>query len=275
MVLKDGAVMSKSKGNVVDPDTMIQKYGADALRLYVMFVAPPEKEVEWTDSGLEGSFRFLWRVWRIVDHWKETIGGEGIEGPDACESLNASERALRRKTHETIRRVTVDIEERQNLNTAISAMMELVNELYAFSEKTVTGGPGRASADEDVEHAGETERTETICVVREAVEALVRMLSPFAPHTCEEMWEMLAMEGGLVKASWPVFNAEVAKAEEIVVPVQVNGKVRSRLTVAAEADEAELERLALADPAIRTYTSGKTVKKVVVARGRLVSVVVQ
>ena len=275
MVLKDGAVMSKSKGNVVDPDTMIQKYGADALRLYVMFVAPPEKEVEWTDAGLEGSFRFLWRVWRIVDHWKETIGGEGIEGPDACESLNASERALRRKTHETIRRVTVDIEERQNLNTAISAMMELVNELYAFSDKTVTGGPGRASADEDVEHAGETERTETICVVREAVEALVRMLSPFAPHTCEEMWEMLAMEEGLVKASWPVFNAEVAKAEEIVVPVQVNGKVRSRLTVAAEADEAELERLALADPAIRTYTSGKTVKKVVVARGRLVSVVVQ
>ena len=275
MVLKDGAVMSKSKGNVVDPDTMIEKYGADALRLYVMFVAPPEKEVEWTDAGLEGSFRFLWRVWRIVDHWNETIGGEGIQSPDACESLGPAERALRRKTHDTIRRVTVDIEERQNLNTAISAMMELVNELYAFSEKTVTGGPGRARAEEDVEHAGEIERTETICVVREVVEALIRMLSPFAPHTCEEMWELLGMEGDLVRASWPAFNAEVAKADEIVVPVQVNGKVRSRLTVAAEADEAELERLALADPAVQSYTTGKTVKKVVVAKGRLVSVVVQ
>jgi leucyl-tRNA synthetase len=230
--------------------------------------------VEWTDAGLEGSFRFLARVWRIVDHWNETIGGEGIESPDACESLSAEERALRRKTHDTIRRVTVDIEQRQQLNTAISAMMELVNDLYAFSERTVTGGPGRARAEEDVAHAGETERTEVICVVREAVEALIRMLSPFAPHTCEEMWERLGFKDGLAAAAWPAFNPEVAKAEEIVVPVQVNGKVRSRLTVAADASDAELERLALADPAIRTYTAGKTVKKVVVARGRLVSVVV-
>ena len=276
MVLKNGEVMSKSKGNVVDPDTMLQKYGADALRVYVMFVAPPEKEVEWTDSGLEGSFRFLARVWRIVDHWSETIGGEGIESPDSCgDTLTAAERALRRKTHETIRRVTGDIEGRQQLNTAISALMELVNELYAFSEKTITGGPGRARADEDVEHAGETERTETICVVREAVDALVRMLSPFAPHTCEELWEQLGNSDGLAAASWPAFDADVAKADEIVVPVQVNGKVRGRLTVAAEASEADLERLALADPAVRAYTSGRTVKKVVVAKGRLVSVVVQ
>ena len=274
MVLKDGAVMSKSKGNVVDPDTMIRKYGADALRLYVMFVAPPEKEVEWSDAGLEGSFRFLARVWRIVDHWSDTVGGEGVGSPDDCEGLNADEKALRRKTHDTIRRVTVDIEARQQLNTAVSAMMELVNELYAFTEKTVTGPPGRRG-DEDVEHVGEAERVQTICVVRESVEALVRMLSPFAPHTCEELWESLGVEGGLAAASWPVFDPAVAKADEIVVPVQVNGKVRSRLTVAAEASESELERLALADPAIRSYTSGKTVKKVVVARGRLVSVVVQ
>jgi leucyl-tRNA synthetase len=276
MVLKDGAVMSKSKGNVVDPDTMLQKYGADALRLYVMFVAPPEKEIEWTDSGLEGSFRFLARVWRLVDHWCETIAGEGIDDPESCaESLNAAERALRRKTHDTIRRVTIDIEQRQQLNTAVSALMELVNDLYAFSEHTVTGPPGRARPDEDVAHAGETERTEAICVVREAVAALVRMLAPFAPHTAEELWERLDIEGGLSAAEWPAFNADVAKAEEIVVPVQVNGKVRSRLTVAAEASEAELERLALADPAVQSYTNGKTVKKVVVAKGRLVSVVVQ
>ena len=273
MVLKDGAVMSKSKGNVVDPDTMLQKYGADALRLYVMFVAPPEKEVEWTDAGLEGSFRFLARVWRLVDHWSETVGGEGIDSPDACERLNPAERSLRRKTHETIRRVTVDIEQRQSLNTAVSAMMELVNELYAFSEQTLTGAPGRR-ADDDVEHVGEPERRETICVVREAVEALARMLAPFAPHTGEEMWEMLGHETGLNAAAWPAYSAEVAKADEIVVPVQVNGKVRSRLTVPAEASEAELEQMALADPVVKTHTVGKTVRKVVVAKGRLVSIVV-
>ena len=274
MVLKGGAVMSKSKGNVVDPDTMLQKYGADALRLYVMFVAPPEKEVEWNDAGLEGSFRFLARVWRLVDHWCETVGGEGVGSPDDCRELNPAERAVRRKAHDTIRRVTADIEERQQLNTAVSAMMELVNDLYAFSEQTVTGAPGRR-ADEDVDRAGVIERREAICVVREALEALVRMLSPFAPHTAEEIWERLGHAQPIAEAAWPAFNPEVAKAEEIVVPVQVNGKVRSRLTVPAEVSERELERLALADPAIQSYTSGKTVKKVVVARGRLVSLVVQ
>ena len=282
MVLKDGAVMSKSKGNVVDPDSMLEKFGADALRLYVMFVAPPEKEVEWTDSGLEGSFRFLARVWRLVDHWNETIAGEGIDSPDGCETLNAAERALRRKAHDTIRRITVDIEQRQQMNTAVSAMMELVNELYVFSEKTLTGGPGRRG-DEDVEHAGDAERRETICVMREAVEVLVCVLAPFAPHTAEELWEMLGHESGLSGyaadgrplAPWPVFKADVAKADEIIVPVQVYGKVRGRLAVPADTSEQELERLALADPAVQAHIAGKTVKKVVVAKGRLVSVVVQ
>ena len=273
MVLKDGAVMSKSKGNVVDPDAMMQKYGADALRLYVMFVAPPEKEVEWTDTGIEGRWRFLARVWRLVDHWNETVGGDGIAGPQQG-SLNAAEKSLRRKTHDTIRRVTADIEQRQQLNTAVSAMMELVNELYAFSEQTVTGGPGHRG-DEDVEHAGDMERAETIAVVREALEALVLMLAPFAPHTAEELWCMLGYQDGLSAASWPVFDAEVAKADEITVPVQVNGKVRSRLTVPAATPESELERLALADPAVQAHISGKTVQKVVVAKGRLVSIVVK
>src|SRR5687767_5716631 len=274
MVLKDGAVMSKSKGNVVDPDAMMQKYGADALRLYVMFVAPPEKEIEWTDAGLEGSFRFLARVWRMLDHWCETIGGEGIDDASTCESLNGEERALRRKTHDTIRRVTADIEERQQLNTAVSAMMELVNELYAFSEGTATGAPGRR-ADDDVARVGVAERRETICVVREATEALVRLLSPFAPHTAEEMWERLGHETPLGAASWPAYDPAVARAEEIVVPVQVNGKVRSRLTVAADTSEQELERLALADPAVQAHIKDKTVTKVVVAKGRLVSLVVR
>jgi len=272
MVLKDGAVMSKSKGNVVDPDTMLQKSGADALRMYVMFVAPPEKEIEWNDAGLDGSYRFLARVWRIVDNWNETIAGSGIATP-VHESLNQPEKALRRKTHETIRRVTADVEQRQQLNTAVSALMELVNELYSFSEHTVTGSPAHRS-DEDVEHPGQVERKETVMVVREAIGALVRMLAPFAPHTAEELWEMLGHEGGLAAASWPAFDAEVAKADEITVPVQVNGKVRGRLTVPANASEQELEALALADPAVKTHIAGKTVKKVVVAKGRLVSIVV-
>jgi leucyl-tRNA synthetase len=169
--------------------------------------------------------------------------------------LTPQERGIRRKTHDTIRRVTVDIEQRQQLNTAVSAMMELVNDLYTF------GDPKGA-------------RPEAVAVVSEAIHALVRMLSPFAPHTCEELWEMLGHRDGLTKAAWPEFDAKVAKAEEIVVPVQVNGKVRSRLTVPAEASETELERMALADPAVIAHLAGKQVKKVVVAKGRLVSLVV-
>jgi leucyl-tRNA synthetase len=266
MVLKDGAVMSKSKGNVVDPDTMLQKFGADALRLYVMFVAPPEKEVEWTDAGLEGSFRFLARLWRMVDHWVPVVAHRQV--PPGAATLSAAERALRRKTHDTIRRVTADIEQRQQLNTAVSALMELVNELYAFSDQSATGSPARHAA------AGQGERPETVAVVGEAVDALVRMVAPFAPHTGEELWEMLGHAGGLAAASWPAYEAEVARAEEIVIPVQVNGKVRSRITVPADASEQDLEATALKDPAIQALVQGKTVKKVVVAKGRLVSIVV-
>jgi leucyl-tRNA synthetase len=239
-----------------------------------MFVAPPEKEIEWTDAGLEGSWRFLARVWRMVDHWCDTISGEGMGDAGEARTLNGQERALRRRTHETIRRVTADIEERQQLNTAVSAMMELVNELYAFSEQTVTGGPTRR-VDEDVARAGVVERAEAIRVVREAIEALVRMLSPFAPHTAEEMWERLGHPATLTAAAWPEFDAAVAQAEEIVVPIQVNGKVRGRLTVPAGTPEEELKRLALADAAVAPHLSGKTVKKVVVPNGRLVSIVVQ
>src|SRR5690606_3025277 len=149
MVLKSGQVMSKSKGNVVDPDDMMSKYGADALRLYIMFVAPPEKEIEWTDAGLEGSWRFLSRVWRLVDQLSETIGGDGIPGPSSQE-LNDDERALRRKTHETIRRVTQDLDPRVHLNTAVSGLMELVNELYAFCAKSRCLVVGRADEETSV-----------------------------------------------------------------------------------------------------------------------------
>jgi leucyl-tRNA synthetase len=268
MVLKNGAVMSKSKGNVVDPDDMLQKYGADALRLYVMFVAPPEKEVEWSDSGLEGSFRFLVRVWRLVDHWAETIGGQGM--PACGDDCNDVERALRRKTHDTIRRVTVDIEERMHLNTAVSSLMELVNELYAFSETTPHGAPSRGEPP-----AGAIERTQTIAVLREAVDALILMIAPFAPHMAEELWQMIGCADGLSKAKWPDFDAEIAKAQQIVVPVQINGKVRARLTVPAGLTDEQLQELALKDPGVRAHTDGKTIRKVVVGKGPLVSVVVQ
>jgi leucyl-tRNA synthetase len=268
MVLKNGDVMSKSKGNVVDPDDMRQKYGADALRLYVMFVAPPEKEIEWSDSGLEGSFRFLVRVWRIVDHWAETIGGEGIPacGPECTES----ERALRRKTHDTIRRVTSDIEERMHLNTAISSLMELVNELYAFSETTERGAPSRAPAGAPVREV----RLQTLSVLREAIDALVAMISPFAPHMAEELWEMLGHVGSLAAARWPSYDPEIARAEEVVVPVQINGKIRARITTRADVSEDQMRELALSDSAVQKHTAGKTIRKVVVAKGPLVSVVV-
>jgi leucyl-tRNA synthetase len=268
MVLKDGAVMSKSKGNVVDPDEMIAKYGADALRLYVLFVAPPEKEVEWSDQALEGSFRFLVRVWRLIDHWAETISGDGIPGVTGLR-LNDAERALRRKTHDTIRRVSADLDPRVHLNTAISALMELVNELYAFSENTTVGAPGRRG-----ESVGVAERVETIAVVKEAAEALVAMLAPFAPHISEEMWEMLGHGEGLTRQPWPAFEAEAARAAEIVVPVQVNGKLRARLTVPADASEADLQAIALEDAAVRHHTEGRTVRKIVVAKGKLVNIVV-
>jgi leucyl-tRNA synthetase len=251
MVLKDGAVMSKSKGNVVDPDTMREKYGADALRLYVMFVAPPEKEVEWTDSGLEGSFRFLARVWRAAVHWRD-----GESGAIDHASLTADERALRRKTHETIRRVTIDLDVRQQMNTAVSAVMELVNELYGFAER------GKRSA-------------QAARVAREAVEATVVMLSPFAPHTMEELWQMYGHRDGLAAARWPAHDPEVARAELLVIPVQVNGKLRGRISAAPGSPDEELERQALADANVRAHTQGKSIHKVVIAKDRLVSIVVR
>ncbi len=269
MVLKGGAVMSKSKGNVVDPDEMIAKYGADALRLYVMFVAPPEKEVEWSDAGLDGSFRFLLRVWRLVWRLADTIGGEGIPAAESLTTLSDGERAMRRKTHETIRRVTLDLDPRVHLNTAVSGLMELVNELYSFCQSI------SCFRGEDGDDVGVMDRIEAISVAKEAVEALVLMLSPFAPHMAEELWQMLDHPGGVVSAGWPEFDPEAAKADEVVIPVQVNGKLRGRVTMPAAATEAEIEQAALADPQVQAHTAGRTVVKVIVAKGKLVSVVVK
>ena len=258
MVLKEGAVMSKSKGNVVDPDEMMQKVGADALRLYVMFVAPPEKEVEWSDAGLDGSWRFLARIWRFVDQWSAAVKTAAAAGTVDLASFDASDRALRRKTHETIRRVTIDVEQRIHLNTAVSALMELVNALYAFGDRINTSNS----------------RPSSLAALREAIESLIVMLAPFAPHTAEELWEMTGHTGGIERVSWPSFDEGIAKAEEVVIPVQVNGKLRSRLTVPAEMPDEELRALALSDPAVRPHIESKTIKTVVIVKGKLINVVV-
>jgi leucyl-tRNA synthetase len=272
MVLKDGAVMSKSKGNVVDPDDMIARYGADALRLYVMFVAPPEKEVEWTDAGLEGAFRFLMRVWRIVQQWREAVVSAPLASLTQAE-LTEGERALRRKTHDTVRRVTRDLDPRVHLNTAVSALMELVNELYLFSEQHTRAGAIARRGDEPRD--GADERPLTVAVLREGIEALVLMLSPFAPHMAEELWEELGHPGGLVTCPWPDYDPAVAKADEVVVPVQVNGKVRGRITVPAECSDEDMRAAALGEPGVAAHVQGRAVKKIIVAKGRLVSIVVQ
>ena len=259
MVLHHGAVMSKSKGNVVDPDEMLAKYGADALRLYEMFVAPPEKEIEWTDAGLEGSARFLGRVWRLVMAVSEHPNPGAVAAVDLTRTeLDDAERGLRRKTHDTIRRVSSDIDPRVHLNTAISALMELVNELYQFRE-----------------HAGPSDevRPERAAVVKEAVAALVLMLSPFTPHLSEELWETLGYSEGTVAAGWPTFDPAVAQAEHIVIPVQVDGRVRARLTVEAGISDADLEACALQDDAVEPHTRDKKVQRVIVVAGKLVNIV--
>jgi leucyl-tRNA synthetase len=267
MVLRDGAVMSKSKGNVVDPDEMTASCGADALRLYEMFVAPPEKEIEWTAAGLDGSARFLARVWRLVIPFAEICAAGGVP-PVAGLELGDAERAIRRKTHDTIRRVSEDLDPRVHLNTAVSALMELVNDLYAYCER-VRSGPFASDPSAPASGAGPA----SLAVVREALEALVLMLSPFTPHLSEELWEALGHGEGVEAAGWPVFDAEVARAETLVLPVQVNGKVRARLTVSVDSGEDDLRRLALEQPQVRAHTAGKTVARVVVVPGRLVSIV--
>ena len=267
MVLRNGAVMSKSKGNVVDPDEMTATRGADALRLYEMFVAPPEKEIEWTDAGLDGSARFLGRVWRLVTPFAPICAAGGAPAVEGLEPGDA-ERALRRKTHDTIRRVSEDLDPRVHLNTAVSALMELVNDLYAFCERARIGP---FAPDAEAPAAGAA--PEALAVVREALEALVLMLAPFTPHLSEELWEALGHGEGVEAAGWPAFDPDVARVETVVLPVQVNGKVRARVTAAVDTAEDELRRLALAQPQVQAHVAGKTVARVVVVPGRLVSIV--
>ena len=254
MVIKDGSKMSKSKGNVVDPDEMIKLYGADTVRLFCLFAAPPERDLDWSEQGVEGSARFLNRVWRFVaDHRSQLAAVRPYRGGG---ELSGELPALHRKTHETIKKVTEDIRDRFHFNTAIAAVMELVNLLYQVSE---TG-------------AGATVR-HFWPVARAAVEAAVQLLNPVVPHFTEEIWRQLGYSSSLVDQPWPTWDESALARAEILIVVQVNGKLRSRVTVAAAAGREEVEQAALSDDKIAKFIAGKAIRKVVVVPGKLVNIV--
>lgn len=244
--------MSKSKKNTVDPDEMIKIYGADTVRLFMLFAAPPEKDLEWSEAGAEGASRFLNRVWRIVYKWHDQFGGatEGESSPAA--------RSLRRKTHQTIRRVTNDIAERMNFNTAVAAMMELTNEVYAF-DGTLKNGATPADR----------------FVIREALEALARLLCPFTPHLAEALWGNLGHDQIVLTSDWPDFDEALAREDELEIPIQINGKLVSRIVAPAEISDNELVGLALASDKVVARLEGKQIVKTIVVPKRLVNLVVR
>ncbi|HEY6552221.1 MAG TPA: class I tRNA ligase family protein, partial [Vicinamibacteria bacterium] len=252
MVHKDGEVMSKSKGNTVAPDDVIASYGADTLRVYVLGEAPAEMALEWSEERIGGSFRLVQRAWRLVDRHAAALASS--TAGQVTGDLPEAARDLRRKTHQTIQKVTADVE-RIHLNTAVAAFHELVNEIHRL-EAAVTSGTG-------------------IAALREAIETLVLLMNPFAPHVCEEMWLRLGHEGGLVRHAWPVADEAAAREDSVELAVQVNGKVRGRITVAREAGEDEIRRSALAEPRVAEEVNGKQVTKIIVVPGRLVSLVVR
>ena len=249
--------MSKSKGNGVDPDEMVEIYGADAARLFVMFAAPIENELVWNEAGIEGSVRFLQRVWRLVYKWREAVSSQ--QSAVSSQELTAASRKLRRKTHQTIKRVSDNFETLQ-FNTPVAALMELSNAIGDFAIEPSDASEGEMFA------------------VREALTSLVLMLTPFSPHTAEELYSVLiGNENGILanNARFPEYKPDLAKADEIEIPVQINGKLRSRLMASPEASNEELEAIALADEKVREYTDGKQIAKVVVVPKRLVNIVVK
>ena len=251
MVIKDGAKMSKSLGNVVSPEEIISKYGADTARLFIMFAAPPERELEWSDQGVEGSFRFINRGWRIVSHFQGELA-QKVTGYDTSK-LDEADKELRRVLHNTIKKVTDDIEQRFNFNTAISAMMELVNALYVYKEAQKNYNAG---------------------LVYETVSALLRLLAPFVPHVTEELWHgVIDADSSVHAQSWPKAEAEAMKVDNVEIVLQVNGKVKGRLVVPAEAGREELEKLALADEHIAAMVDVGKIVKIVCVPGRLVNIV--
>jgi leucyl-tRNA synthetase len=247
--------MSKSLGNGVDPDDMISAFGADATRLFVLFAAPVENELRWSETGTEGAIRFLRKVYALVWRWRERFSEPSQDFVPEGQDFSVAARSLRRKTHQTIVRLTSDLEQ-LHLNTGVSALMELLNEIIDFN-----ADPVEAMAVDAF-------------VMREALESLVLMLTPFSPHIAEEMWEGLGYKGGLIKARWPQADAELARREQLEIPIQVNGKLRSRLLASPSVTEDELRAAALADDKVRGFTNGREIVKVIIVPQRLVNVVV-
>ena len=253
MVIKDGAKMSKSKGNVVDPDVMVAKYGADTVRVFMLFAAPPEKDLEWSDTGIEGSARFLSRVWRLVT---DELSGV-IRPTGGCLALDPQElspllKELRRREHAMVAKVAKDIEGQFQFNTAIAAVMEMLNFLYANVDALKQGSPQAVSS---------------------AVNALITVLSPMAPHICEELWEMLGHKKLLADEPWPIHDPAALVTDTVTVVVQVCGKLRGKIEVAADADEESVKAAALAEENAVKHIEGKTVRKVIYVPGKLVNIV--
>jgi len=251
MVLKDGSKMSKSKGNVVSPEDIINKYGADTARLFILFASPPERDLEWSDQGVEGCYRFLNRVWRLVTEYADIIGQ--VKSPAGFAELDNEARKLRYKTHASIKKVSEDIEERFNFNTAISAIMELSNALSSYSDN----------------------EEQDLSVVKEAVDTLLLLLSPFSPHICEELWQLSGNKGSIFIHPWPVYDPNALIQDEVEIVVQISGKVRDRITVPADLGEEQLKEIALASDKIAQLTSGKQIVKTIVVPGKLVNIVVR
>jgi leucyl-tRNA synthetase len=247
MVLKDGAKMSKAKGNTVDPQQLIEQYGADTVRLFMMFAAPPEQALEWSDDGVQGAFRFLKRFWRLVE---EHAAAGAI--PTHSVDLTEQQRSLRRKIHQTIAKVSDDVGRRYTFNTAIAAVMELLNAINRFEDSSPAG---RA-------------------VVREGFEAVVLLLSPIVPHICHELWHVLGHREAVVDVRWPETDASALVQNMVEIVVQVNGKLRGRISVAADSDTDAISEAALADENVKRFVEGKSIRKTIVVPGRLVNVVV-
>ncbi|WP_300393046.1 leucine--tRNA ligase [Fusobacterium sp.] len=248
--------MSKSKNNGVDPEVMIQKYGADTTRLFIMFTAPPEKELEWNENGLAGASRFLNRVWRVVLENIELIKDEKID----YSKVSKEDKALIRKLHQTIKRVTEAIEDNYHFNTSIAGNMELINDVYDFRANVL---------------GTEKESSESQKVFGEVLRNIVIMLSPFVPHFCDELWEAMGEEGFLFNANWPEYDEKMTIADEVTIAIQVNGKVRGSISVDRTASKEDIEKLALAVENVQKHTEGKTVAKVIVVPGKIVNIVVK
>ncbi len=253
MVIKDGSKMSKSKGNVVSPDEMIGKYGADATRMYALFAAPPDRDLDWQEDGVAGVSRFLGRVWRLTTKYAPLARTAGDGKADAPTGLSLK---LLRKLHQTIAKITLDFEGRWHFNTCVAAIMELVNELQSADAQLAAG---EVSAP----------------VMRELLRSLVLLLAPFAPFIASELWEELGEEGSVLRAPWPTSDPELAKEDELAIPVQINGKLVEVVTVAADANAQAIEAAALAGEKVQSRTAGKTVVKVILVPGKLVNLVVK